>query len=172
MRRPVGVEWVLLFFRWTRFFCCRVATVATLPSALFIERFSLGASWVFSFQPVLPPDFRPLVSFLRMEVGQAIDAVIGTRRLGFCLFLSQNVLTLCGRRHRHPAAVAQRFVRFSTYPQTMQQHCQLSCGGDHGSLLSVFPPPLPPFHPPPPPASVRAQPPPEVLGPRAPHCCD
>ena len=26
-----------------------------------IERFgSLGASWVFSFQPVLPPDYRPL----------------------------------------------------------------------------------------------------------------
>jgi hypothetical protein len=38
----------------------RVATVATLPSALFDERFgSLGASWVFSFQPVLPPDYRP-----------------------------------------------------------------------------------------------------------------
>jgi hypothetical protein len=35
------------------------ATVATLPSALFDERFSLGASWVFSFQPVLPPDYRP-----------------------------------------------------------------------------------------------------------------
>jgi len=36
--------------------------VATLPSALFSERFfSLGASWVFSLQPVLPPDFRPLV---------------------------------------------------------------------------------------------------------------
>jgi hypothetical protein len=41
------------------FLARRVATVATLPSALFDERFSLGASWVFSFQPVLPPDFRP-----------------------------------------------------------------------------------------------------------------
>jgi hypothetical protein len=38
----------------------RAAAVATLPSALFDERFcSLGASWVFSFQPVLPPDYRP-----------------------------------------------------------------------------------------------------------------
>jgi hypothetical protein len=37
----------------------RVAPVATLPSALFDERFSLGASWVFSFQPVLPPVYRP-----------------------------------------------------------------------------------------------------------------
>ena len=30
---------------------------------------SLGASWVFSFQPVLPPDYRPLVPFLRMNPG-------------------------------------------------------------------------------------------------------
>jgi hypothetical protein len=45
---------------------------------------SLGASWVFSFQPVLPPDYRPLVH-LSMELGQAIDAVTGTRRLNFGL---------------------------------------------------------------------------------------
>jgi hypothetical protein len=39
-----------------------VASFATLPSALFEERslVSLGASWVFSLQLVLPPDFRPL----------------------------------------------------------------------------------------------------------------
>jgi len=38
----------------------RVATVATLPSALEMSDFvSLGASWVFSFQPVLPPVYRP-----------------------------------------------------------------------------------------------------------------
>ena len=48
--------WYLLV---TLFLPRRVATVATLPSALFNERFSLGASWVFSFQPVLPPDYRP-----------------------------------------------------------------------------------------------------------------
>jgi len=35
----------------------------------FRERFSLGTSWVFSFHPVLPPDIRPLVPFLGMEVG-------------------------------------------------------------------------------------------------------
>ena len=83
MRRPVGVKWVLLFFRWTRFFPRRVATVATLPSALFKERFvALGASWVFSFQPVLPPDYRPLFC-LTTEVGQAINAVTGTRLWAF-----------------------------------------------------------------------------------------
>ena len=49
--------WYLLV---TLFLPRRVVTVATLPSALFDERFgSLGASWVFSFQPVLPPDYRP-----------------------------------------------------------------------------------------------------------------
>ena len=35
------------------------ATVAILPSALFEERFSLGASRPFSLQPVLPPVGRP-----------------------------------------------------------------------------------------------------------------
>jgi hypothetical protein len=69
---------------------CRVATVATLPSALFMERFrSLGASWVFSFQPVLPPDCRPFVH-PSMEVGQAINAVTETR-LGALCFLSINL---------------------------------------------------------------------------------
>jgi hypothetical protein len=90
MRRPVGVKGVLFFFRWTSFFSRRVATVATLPSALFDERFvSLGASWVFSFQSVLPPDCRPYVH-LFLEVGQAINAVTGTRRLALC-FLSMNL---------------------------------------------------------------------------------
>ena len=69
---------------------CRVATVATLPSALLMERFrSLGASWVFSFQPVLPPDCRPFVH-PSMEVGQAINAVTETR-LGALCFLSINL---------------------------------------------------------------------------------
>jgi hypothetical protein len=68
--------WYLLV---TLFLSRRVATVATLPSALFAERFaSLGASWVFSFQPMLPSVYRPFFH-LSMEVGQAINAVTGTR---------------------------------------------------------------------------------------------
>jgi len=35
--------------------------VAPLPSALFCERFSLGASWVFSIQQVLLSGKRPLL---------------------------------------------------------------------------------------------------------------
>src|ERR1700691_2771854 len=55
-----------LVFSLDKVFSRRVATVATLPSALFVERFlvSLGASWVFSFQPVLPPVCRPFVPSL------------------------------------------------------------------------------------------------------------
>jgi len=88
MRRPVGVKRVLLFFRWTRLFSHRVATVATLPSALFEERFgSLGASWVFSFQPVLPRDYRPALPSLRWKLGQAINAVTGTRLGASSFFL-------------------------------------------------------------------------------------
>ena len=59
----------LSFLFVTRFFSAELPTVATLPSALFDERvFSLGASWVFSFHPVLPPDCRPPVPS-EMEVG-------------------------------------------------------------------------------------------------------
>jgi hypothetical protein len=75
--------WFLLV---TLFLSSRAATVATLPSALFDERFaSLGASWVFSFQPVLPPVYRPRFHPLGWKLGQAFNAVTGTRRLGFCL---------------------------------------------------------------------------------------
>jgi hypothetical protein len=60
-------------------FLHRVATVATLPSALSMSGFyALGASWVFSFQPVLPSVYRPFFH-LSIEVGQAINAVTGTR---------------------------------------------------------------------------------------------
>jgi hypothetical protein len=114
-------SWFFLVFVGHLFFSGRVATVATLPSALFIERFcSLGASWVFSFQPVLPPDCRPFVH-LSMEVGQAINAVTGTRRLGCLCFLSMN-LNLCRCRQHDLTTVAQRFVDFSAHPQSMQQN--------------------------------------------------
>src|SRR5947209_6556223 len=64
MRRPVGVKWVILFFCWTRFFSpAELATVAMLPSALSrSDWFSLGACWAFSFQPVLPSVWRPVVA--------------------------------------------------------------------------------------------------------------
>src|SRR6266478_6452024 len=60
MRRPVSVKYVFSFFpfpvRMFLFFSfsceflpvSQAAPVATLPSALFVERWSLGASWVYS----------------------------------------------------------------------------------------------------------------------------
>jgi hypothetical protein len=50
MRRPVSVKSVLLFLTSGFLRLSRAAFVAILPSALFVERLSLGASWVFSFQ--------------------------------------------------------------------------------------------------------------------------
>ena len=92
MRRPVGVKGIRFGLCWA---CCflpgRVATVATLPSALFAERFaSLGASWVFSFQPVLPPDCRPR---FHLQDESWARRLTQSPELGFrlWLFLSKNV---------------------------------------------------------------------------------
>jgi hypothetical protein len=52
------------------------------------DRISLGASWAFSFQPVLPPVCRPALRFGEEQLGQAINAVTGTRRFGLLFFPS------------------------------------------------------------------------------------
>jgi len=58
MRRPVSVNTVFSF-SYQRFFgLSRAASVAILPSALFVERFPLGASWASSIQQVLLPEER------------------------------------------------------------------------------------------------------------------
>src|SRR2546428_8265707 len=63
MRRPVGVKWVLLFFCWTRFFSPAESPLSPPfhPHSSLSDFVSLGASWAFSLQPVLPPDYRPPV---------------------------------------------------------------------------------------------------------------
>ena len=85
MRRPVGVKSILFSFRETTFLLppsgrCRHASIRTLE-----ERFiSLGACWAFSFQPVLPSDWRPVVRlFPSRTLGQAINAVTETRLEAF-----------------------------------------------------------------------------------------
>ncbi len=61
MRRPVSVKALLSFLSLFSFFffissfsklfpLSQAASVATLPSALFVERLALGASWVYSIQ--------------------------------------------------------------------------------------------------------------------------
>ncbi|MFZ0702138.1 MAG: hypothetical protein WBX13_03880, partial [Candidatus Acidiferrales bacterium] len=82
MRRPVRVKFVSAFF----FFLSVLFAVSCLcpagpplspsfhPHSLF-ERFSLGASWAYSFQQVLLPDNRPLLPSVRWEPGQELVAV-------------------------------------------------------------------------------------------------
>ena len=80
-----GVSQVCFFFVAAALFrLSRVASVAILPSALFTERFSLGASWASSFQQVLLPDNRPRLPSLRWRLGQ--DLVVGV--LLMCLLES------------------------------------------------------------------------------------
>ena len=73
------------------------------------------------------------------NLGQAINAVTGTRLWAFVFSLPGTVLFLRGCRYCRSAAVVQRFVHFSAHPQVMQQHRQLSRGRHDGSLLSVSP---------------------------------
>ena len=81
MRRPVGVKSILVVFSLDKLFLlpprgrCRHASIRTLE-----ERFvPLGACWAFSYQPVLPSDWRPVVLLVGWNLGQAINAVTGTR---------------------------------------------------------------------------------------------
>jgi len=46
----------------------------------------LGASWAFSFQPVLPPDLSTCAAFQGQKLGQAINAVTGTRLWALSFF--------------------------------------------------------------------------------------
>ncbi len=51
MRRPIDVKAHFFFLLSVSLFpVSQAASVAILPSALFCERYLLGASWVFSFQ--------------------------------------------------------------------------------------------------------------------------
>src|SRR5208282_6120005 len=122
MRRPVGVKWVLLFFRWTMFF---------LPAELllsppfhphssrsdFVRSVPVGCSR-FSRCCHLIID---LASISPMEVGPGDRRSHRNSALGFCFSFRRRVwlLALCGRRHR--SLVTQRFVNLSADPQAMQQ---------------------------------------------------
>jgi hypothetical protein len=73
------------------------------------------------------------------NLGQAINAVTGTRLWAFVFPLPGTVLFLRGGGYCRWAAVVQRFVHFSARPQVMQQDRQLSCSCHDGSLLAVPP---------------------------------
>src|SRR5882757_1297956 len=116
-----------------------------LPSALSrSDSFSLGACWAFSLQPVLPSVCRPMVLLFSSRTWARRLTQSPELGFGFVFSLTGTILifvlsfVLRGCRHCRFAAVVQRFVRFSAHPQMMQQHRQLSCGGDNGSLLPAL----------------------------------
>jgi len=74
------------------------------------------------------------------NLGQAINAVTGTRLWLLSFLFLGTVLFLRGCGCCRWAAVVQRFVYFSARPQMMQQHRQLSRSRHDGSLLAVSSP--------------------------------
>src|ERR1035437_6479784 len=66
---------------------CRHPSIRTLG-----ERFSLGASWVFSFSAGAATCLATCLPSSRMEVGQAIDAVTGTRLWASAVLRSTRLL--------------------------------------------------------------------------------
>src|SRR6516225_3238569 len=137
MRRPVGVKGILVSFCWTRFFLppsshCRHASIRTLEERSF-RSVHVGRSR-FSRCCYLISD---LTFTQEWNVGQAINAVTGTR-LWLLSFPLPGMVLLLGGYSRYPSvAVVQWFVHFSADPQVMQQHRQLSRGGNDGTLLAV-----------------------------------
>ena len=140
MRRPVGVKSDLFWLCGTLLFSlpsshCRHASIRTLE-----ERFvSLGACWAFSFQPVLPSVYRPVV--LLFPSGTWARRLTQSPELGVLAFdfpFAEMFLFLGCDRQRTLLAVVQWFVRFSAHPQVMQQHRELSCGGNDGSTLAAL----------------------------------
>src|ERR1700733_1054844 len=119
--------------------------------------------WICSYsaKPPLSPSFHPhsFVSDLR-------SVPVGCSRFSRCCYLIIDLSShrFCGSwapglsrshldsavelgcRDRHSLgrlphrflAIAQWFVHLSAYPQPVQQYCQLSSHGHHGSLLGIF----------------------------------
>jgi integrase len=73
---------------------------------------------VFSFQPVLPPDRRPLIHLLGWKLGQAINAVTGTRRL-----LRRSLATLLISNGEN-VKVARSQLRHTTPNITLELYAQ------------------------------------------------
>src|SRR5580700_6003305 len=112
----------------------QAASVAILPSALFGERYSLGAWWVFSFQ---------WCCYLRIDLSS--HRFCGSRAPGLSRSHLDSAVELgcrgrqsLGHFPHRSLTITQWFVHLSAYPQPMQQYRQLSSHGHHRSLLGIF----------------------------------
>src|SRR5208337_4487063 len=96
-------------------FRCRHPSIRTLD-----ERFcSLGASWVFSFQPVLPPDCRPR---FHLSDGSWARRLTQSPELGigaFCFSFPRMVWLYAAIGIALWLLFPQGFVDFSAHPQPM-----------------------------------------------------
>jgi hypothetical protein len=118
MRRPVGVKWILLFFRWTRFFSPAEWPLSPCfhphsPGAIR----SLGACWAFSYQPVLPFVCRPVVLFFSRRTWARRLTQSPELGFGFCLFT------------RHVPSVKSLFLHKSPDPICLAVSAVVSEGG-------------------------------------------
>jgi hypothetical protein len=87
MRRPVGVKGIRFGIGWSRCFFPAESPLSPPfhPHSSRSDFVSLGASWVFSFQPVLPPDYRPR---FHLEDESWARRLTQSPELGFRLWLS------------------------------------------------------------------------------------
>src|SRR5580693_8153044 len=112
----------------------RHASIRTLDERFHFARCTLGVLVSAGAAICLSPCGSALSEW---NLGQALDAVTGTR-LWLLSFPSWNgFVFLRGCCYCRSPAVVQRFVHISAHPQVMQQHGQLSRGGHDGSLLAV-----------------------------------
>jgi hypothetical protein len=110
------------------------------------------------FSRWLPSDWRPVVLLFSSGTRARPLTQSPELGLGFCLFSFLGTgFVLRGCIYCRWAAVVQRFVHFSAYPEMMQQHSQLSCGRHDRSLLSALPTTLGQFQSPTPEITVDAE---------------
>src|ERR1700676_4218684 len=135
MRRPVDVNAhfrFLLFVSLFRF--SQAASVAILPSALFCERYSLGASWVFSFQWCC----YLIIDLCSHRFCGSWAPGLSRSHLDSAVELGCPDRNSLGHFPHRFLTIAQWFVHLSAYPQPMQQYRQLSSYCHDGSLLGIF----------------------------------
>jgi hypothetical protein len=138
MRRPFDVKAQFFFlFSVIVFPFSQAAPVAILPSALFCERYSLGARWVFSFHEVLLSDNRALVPLTVSVRGRAPG--LSRSHLDSAVELGCSGSKLSKPLPALLSGYCAMFVHLSAYPQPMQQYRQLSSHGNHRSFLGIFP---------------------------------
>ena len=116
------------------FLFSQAAPVAILLSALFCERLSLGARWVFSFSRCCY-----LISVLSSHLfGGSWAPGVSRSHLDSAAELGCSDQNFLGHGTPRCLAIAQWFVYLAAHPQPMEQYRQLSRHGHYCSFLGIF----------------------------------